>query len=541
MVEREREAKNEGEDSGVSGSGRPDPKEGGGGLDPVHEETGWGRKQRKGSYSWSTRREPGGWAPAAPSPTVRKRGGWGQVRGERTQIFSNQRSCLGRPDSMMRGRGRKIQAGERETLDCGTESIPRTRQNRDPSKRLWCVDRRGNRSDPIPEPIEGVKQNAERDLFRSHRLTNPPQPQVLPPPAPKAMATAPSPRTHPPFWSDGPRVVPLLPLVPKYGPSLSFGGDVGRTAQTYPSRSGAPHPDPTFDPSGSLSASPSLSLPAGRCVEECANLFPLLATNPSAFASSKKRKKVRWGHATAMATSTSFLALFLLCGTGLQQAFAGDSPDTFFLAPNGVTVRCPEAAVGETGVVDGITYTKRDRTGLDALTTDLNDPQIARSCTTGITDMGLLFQGPNDFNQDISTWDTSTVTTMSFMFNAATKFNSDISKWDTSQVNSMEAMFLFAEVFAQNLSSWDVTEVTNCRSTSTEDTIYCNNVWRQRVTTALTDSTPTCAGRLDSTWRNPAFNTFRSHHFPYDRTSLLTSMDVGYDMTQGEPGPPRCH
>eukprot|EP00963_Diacronema_lutheri_P013683 scaffold2678_cov356-Pavlova_lutheri.AAC.9 len=63
MVDREREAKNEGEDSGVSGTGRPDPMEGGGGLDPVHEETLWGRSQRKGSYSWSTRREPGGWAP----------------------------------------------------------------------------------------------------------------------------------------------------------------------------------------------------------------------------------------------------------------------------------------------------------------------------------------------------------------------------------------------------------------------------------------------------------------------------------------------
>jgi len=50
-------------EGGVGGPGRPDPREGGGGLDPVHEDTLWGRNQRKGSYSWSTRREPGGWAP----------------------------------------------------------------------------------------------------------------------------------------------------------------------------------------------------------------------------------------------------------------------------------------------------------------------------------------------------------------------------------------------------------------------------------------------------------------------------------------------
>ncbi|MDG1327167.1 MAG: hypothetical protein P8P41_01840, partial [Flavobacteriaceae bacterium] len=33
----------------------------------------------------------------------------------------------------------------------------------------------------------------------------------------------------------------------------------------------------------------------------------------------------------------------------------------FYLNSNGVTCMCPDAAVGDTGVVNGITYTKRTR------------------------------------------------------------------------------------------------------------------------------------------------------------------------------------
>ena len=99
----------------------------------------------------------------------------------------------------------------------------------------------------------------------------------------------------------------------------------------------------------------------------------------------------------------------------------------FYLADNGVTVLCPAAAVGDTGVVDGVTYTKRDRAALDALVaaSPTDEVELARSCTTGVTDMSKLFgdvffyskvSDPATFNPDLSSWDVSSVTNMDDMF-----------------------------------------------------------------------------------------------------------------------------
>ena len=98
----------------------------------------------------------------------------------------------------------------------------------------------------------------------------------------------------------------------------------------------------------------------------------------------------------------------------------------FYLADNGVTVLCPAAAVGDTGVVDGVTYTKRDRAALDALVaaSPTDEVELARSCTTGVTNLSELFgdangskvSDPTTFNPDLSSWDTSSVTDMNGMF-----------------------------------------------------------------------------------------------------------------------------
>ena len=98
----------------------------------------------------------------------------------------------------------------------------------------------------------------------------------------------------------------------------------------------------------------------------------------------------------------------------------------FYLADNGVTVLCPEAAVGDAREVNGVLYTKRDRSDLDALVTasPTDEVELARSCTTGVTDLAELFgeaggtkvSDPTTFNPDLSSWDTSSVTDMSDMF-----------------------------------------------------------------------------------------------------------------------------
>ena len=58
----------------------------------------------------------------------------------------------------------------------------------------------------------------------------------------------------------------------------------------------------------------------------------------------------------------------------------------FYLAPNGGTVLCPDASVGESGMIDGVRYTK-----LSQQTKSAAFVPGVRYCTTGVTDMSSLF------------------------------------------------------------------------------------------------------------------------------------------------------
>jgi surface protein len=126
----------------------------------------------------------------------------------------------------------------------------------------------------------------------------------------------------------------------------------------------------------------------------------------------------------------------------------------FFRHSNGVTIICPDAEVGDTGIVDGVTYTKR-------IKTEITTSNANTTCTSGITDMEGLFKDATTFNQNISHWDTSSVTTMEQMFSFAENFNQDIGYWDTSSVTNMGAMFESSTKFNQNIGNWDVSKVTN--------------------------------------------------------------------------------
>merc|ERR1711935_610800 len=70
-----------------------------------------------------------------------------------------------------------------------------------------------------------------------------------------------------------------------------------------------------------------------------------------------------------------------------------------------------------------------------------------------------LTQLENNFNADVSSWDTSRVTSMLYMFGNVRKFNQPLS-FDTSSVTNMNGMFSDAQAFNQPLS-FDTSSVTD--------------------------------------------------------------------------------
>ena len=64
-----------------------------------------------------------------------------------------------------------------------------------------------------------------------------------------------------------------------------------------------------------------------------------------------------------------------------------------------------------------------------------------------------------NFNSDISNWDTTNVINMQIMFGFATAFNQPIGSWNVSNVTAMSAMFALAESFNQPIGSWNVSNV----------------------------------------------------------------------------------
>ena len=157
------------------------------------------------------------------------------------------------------------------------------------------------------------------------------------------------------------------------------------------------------------------------------------------------------------------------------------STNPVYLAENGVTVKARDwAVVGDSGIINGITYTIVDGATLTSMIQNGDD--ITRVCTTRIVDMNSLFWsygndipnisswdvsnvvnmsqmlGWSNLYQDISYWDVSNVTNMSQMFYQST-FNGDISDWDVSNVTNMSSMFSCSD-FNQPIGTWDVSNVT---------------------------------------------------------------------------------
>ena len=145
--------------------------------------------------------------------------------------------------------------------------------------------------------------------------------------------------------------------------------------------------------------------------------------------------------------------------------------DVVYLADNGITIKAYECAeVGDTGVINGVTYTVVDEAMLRTMVA--NEEDVTTVVTTKVTDMIGMFDLAVAFNQDISSWDVSNVTNMAYMFKEAYQFNQPIGDWDVSNVTNMYRMFLNAPLFNQPIGNWDVSNVTNMRNMFREATSF---------------------------------------------------------------------
>lgn len=145
------------------------------------------------------------------------------------------------------------------------------------------------------------------------------------------------------------------------------------------------------------------------------------------------------------------------------------------------------AKVGDSSVIGGVRYTIRDRGQLLDLIYQEKWDDVARTCTSRITDMSRLFRYPefNSFNGDISHWDTSNVRTMREMFRRS-RFNGKIDTWDVSKVTDISEMFCQA-TFNKPLNRWNVSNVKMMERTFDSATRFNKplNMWDVKSVTSI--------------------------------------------------------
>ena len=119
------------------------------------------------------------------------------------------------------------------------------------------------------------------------------------------------------------------------------------------------------------------------------------------------------------------------------------------------------AKIGDSSVIDRVRYTIRSESQLRALIQQKKWGDVARTCTSRITNMRDLFWNARSFNLNIAHWDTSSVRNMGGMFYGAAAFNQPIGGWNTSSVTDMGGMFSDAAAFNQPIGGWNTSSVTD--------------------------------------------------------------------------------
>ena len=103
------------------------------------------------------------------------------------------------------------------------------------------------------------------------------------------------------------------------------------------------------------------------------------------------------GTITNLVLTNSFISFSIELSNGCTEDAEGDRDDTYdettdpnlakiFLAPNGVTIKCPNAEVGYTEEINGKIYEVVDNASLRAKVQ--NDEDITCVCTSSVTNMG---------------------------------------------------------------------------------------------------------------------------------------------------------
>lgn len=166
------------------------------------------------------------------------------------------------------------------------------------------------------------------------------------------------------------------------------------------------------------------------------------------------------GRRTTLAMSARLLIGLTSVGGCVHQVQAlMGTTDSFYLADNGMKVMCPDAVAGQTGEMNGETYTKQTEAQIDI-------SNVAATRTSGITDVNPLPQvavsGSSTSNEDFCPWDTNQVTGMRvFCFN--THFNHKISSCKPCEVTDMRSMPSSANGFDRGCLQWCMESVDeNC-------------------------------------------------------------------------------